>query len=125
MVHKFSLFPCDFIVKRTGVKLTRIETRHADHEANECKLCPPIIPEANCKQHGAAAKNKMHTHVNCLLRQLVIRSKHGIGVIAKERLELICSNSANEKRASEIDIGSVHKHARIESRRVKQKEYRS
>jgi hypothetical protein len=100
-----SLFPCDFIVECTGVKLACVEAGHADHEAYERKLCPPIVPKTYCKQHGATAKDKMYSHVNCFLRQLVIRSEHCTGIIAKKRFELISGDSANEKRASEeIDV---------------------
>jgi hypothetical protein len=96
-----SLFLCDFIVECAGVKLACVEAGHTDHEAYKRELCPPIVPKTDCKQHGAAAKDKMYSHVNCFLHQLVIRSKHCAGIVAKKRFELISGDSAKEKHASE------------------------
>jgi hypothetical protein len=93
-----SLFPCDFVVEGAGVKLAGVEARHADHEAYKSKLSPPIVPKKDCEHHGASAKDKMHAHVNCFLRQLVIRSEHCTGIIAKKRLELIGGDSATREK---------------------------
>jgi hypothetical protein len=92
-----SLFPCDFVVECAGVKLAGVEARHADHEAYKSKLSPPIVPKKDGKHHGACAKDKMHSHINCFLSQLVIRSEHCTSVIAKKRLELIGGDSATTR----------------------------